>query len=104
MRFMMMVIPKRLRVCGTGCRSHGNGGEDYGVQQRAAEGRSAARAGWPVCSPAGARISCADGKPTVTDGPFAEAKDVIGGYWIIRVRSREEASNGPSVLRCPTTR
>ena len=39
----------------------------------------------------GARISYADGKPTVTDGPFVETKEVIGGYWIIQVRSREEA-------------
>ena len=39
----------------------------------------------------GARILYADGKPTVTDGPFAETKEVIGGYWIIQVRSREEA-------------
>lgn len=39
----------------------------------------------------GVRISYAEGKPTVTDGPFAEAKEVIGGYWIIQVRSREEA-------------
>lgn len=39
----------------------------------------------------GARISYADGKATVTDGPFAETKEVIGGYWIIQVRSREEA-------------
>jgi hypothetical protein len=35
---------------------------------------------------AGARISWANGKATVTDGPFAEAKEVIGGYWIIQVR------------------
>ena len=39
----------------------------------------------------GARISYTDGKATVTDGPFVEAKEVIGGYWIIQVRSREEA-------------
>jgi hypothetical protein len=39
----------------------------------------------------GARISYADGKATVTDGPFAEAKEVIGGFWILQVRSREEA-------------
>ena len=39
----------------------------------------------------GARIFYADGKATVTDGPFAEGKEVIGGYWIIQVRSREEA-------------
>jgi hypothetical protein len=39
----------------------------------------------------GARISFADGKPTVTDGPFPETKEVIGGYWIIQVNSRQEA-------------
>ena len=39
----------------------------------------------------GIRISYTDGKATVTDGPFAEAKAVIGGYWIIQARSREEA-------------
>jgi hypothetical protein len=40
---------------------------------------------------AGARVTFPDGKATVTDGPFAEAKEVFGGYWIIQVRSREEA-------------
>jgi len=40
---------------------------------------------------AGARISYANGKATVTDGPFTEAKEVIGGYWIIQANSREEA-------------
>jgi hypothetical protein len=39
----------------------------------------------------GARVSFSGGKVTVTDGPFPEAKEVIGGYWIIQVRSREEA-------------
>jgi len=39
----------------------------------------------------GARVSYSDGKATVTDGPFAEVKEVIGGYWIIQVSSREEA-------------
>jgi hypothetical protein len=40
----------------------------------------------------GARITWnAQGKPTVTDGPFSEVKEVIGGYWIIQVKSREEA-------------
>ncbi|HTA86191.1 MAG TPA: YciI family protein [Silvibacterium sp.] len=39
----------------------------------------------------GARISFSDGKASVSDGPFAEAKEVIGGYWIIQVHSREEA-------------
>ena len=39
----------------------------------------------------GARVSFADGKPVVTDGPFTETKEVLGGYWMIDVKSREEA-------------
>jgi hypothetical protein len=39
----------------------------------------------------GARVSFAGGKPVVTDGPFAEAKEVLGGYWMIDVTCREEA-------------
>ncbi len=30
-------------------------------------------------------------RPTVTDGPFTEAKELVGGYWIIQARSKEEA-------------
>ena len=39
----------------------------------------------------GARVSFATGTPVVTDGPFTEAKEVLGGYWMIDVASREEA-------------
>ena len=39
----------------------------------------------------GARITYAGSKPRVKDGPFPEAKEVLGGYWIIDVRSRDEA-------------
>jgi hypothetical protein len=39
----------------------------------------------------GARVRIADGKLSVTDGPFAEAKEVIGGYAVYEVASREEA-------------
>lgn len=39
----------------------------------------------------GARISFSGGKVTVTDGPFAESKEVLGGYWMIRVKSKQEA-------------
>ena len=39
----------------------------------------------------GARVSYRGGKPLVTDGPFAESKEVIGGYWIIKAASKEEA-------------
>jgi hypothetical protein len=39
----------------------------------------------------GARIKFSNGKRTVIDGPFAETKDLIGGYWIIQVKSKAEA-------------
>jgi hypothetical protein len=39
----------------------------------------------------GARVRFSSGKPTVIDGPFTEAKELIAGYWIIQVKSREEA-------------
>lgn len=39
----------------------------------------------------GARVSFATGAPVVTDGPFAEAKEVLGGYWIIEAASLQEA-------------
>ncbi|MGB6946605.1 MAG: YciI family protein [Bryobacteraceae bacterium] len=48
---------------------------------------------------AGARVSFEGGKPKVTDGPFIEAKEVIGGYWMIQVRSKEEAIEWAT--RCP---
>jgi len=39
----------------------------------------------------GARIRFADGKTTVTDGPFTESKELIAGYWLIQAKSKEEA-------------
>lgn len=92
MRFMMMVIPE--------CR--GSAAAD-GAPRREAVAKiidykkSLQRAGvllaveelFPPSS--GARISYTDGKATVTEGSFADAKEIIGGYWIIQVRSREEA-------------
>ena len=47
----------------------------------------------------GARVSFAGGKPIVTDGPFPEAKEVLGGYWMIQVGSRAEAVDWAK--RCP---
>jgi hypothetical protein len=48
----------------------------------------------------GARVAfAADGGATVTDGPFTEAKELIGGYWMIQVRSKEEAVEWAK--RCP---
>src|SRR5262249_40208901 len=40
----------------------------------------------------GARISFKGGKPVVTDGPFTEAKEVIGGYWMIEVEPKQGGS------------
>ena len=39
----------------------------------------------------GARVKFSGGKPTVTDGPFTEAKELIAGFWLIQVKSKEEA-------------
>lgn len=39
----------------------------------------------------GARVSFANGTPTVTDGPFVESKEVFGGYWHVQFSSKEEA-------------
>jgi hypothetical protein len=49
----------------------------------------------------GARVTFSDGKPKVTDGPFPEAKEVLGGYWMIQVKSKEEALEWAS--RCPAS-
>lgn len=39
----------------------------------------------------GARVTFTDSRRTVTDGPFAETKELIAGFWLIETRSREEA-------------
>jgi hypothetical protein len=49
----------------------------------------------------GARVSFAGGKPVVTDGPFTEAKEVLGGYWMINVKSKQEAIDWAK--RCPAS-
>ncbi len=42
-------------------------------------------------SSAGVRVNFQGGKRSVVDGPFAEAKEIIAGYWVIQVKSKEEA-------------
>jgi hypothetical protein len=39
----------------------------------------------------GARVRFSKGKPTVVDGPFTESKELIAGFWLIQVKSKEEA-------------
>jgi hypothetical protein len=48
----------------------------------------------------GARIELKDGQRTVVDGPFAESKELVGGFYIVEVKSREEAIQW--ALRAPT--
>src|SRR5438552_11075975 len=47
----------------------------------------------------GSRVKFSGGKRTVTDGPFAEAKELVAGFWLIQVKSKEEAIEW--VKRCP---
>src|SRR5947208_14906714 len=47
----------------------------------------------------GARVKFSGSKRTVTDGPFAETKEVIAGFWLWKVKSKEEAIEW--VKRCP---
>lgn len=47
----------------------------------------------------GTRVKMSGGTPVVTDGPFAEAKEVIAGFWIIRANSKEEVVEWAK--RCP---
>ena len=49
----------------------------------------------------GARVSFPRGKPVVTDGPFTESKEVLGGYWMIEVASRQEAIEWAK--KCPAS-
>ena len=49
----------------------------------------------------GARVSFKGGKPRAVDGPFAEAKEVLGGYWMIQVRNKDEAIAWAK--RCPAS-
>src|SRR5580704_1966325 len=92
MRFMMMVIPKGYE---TAAADAAPGAE--AVVKMMEYNKNLQKAGVllgfdGLLPPStGARVSYTDGKATVTDGPFAEAKEAIGGYWIIQVRSREEA-------------
>jgi hypothetical protein len=51
----------------------------------------------PLCT--GARVSFGKGKPTVTDGPFVETKEVLGGYWMVEANSKEELVEWAQ--RCP---
>src|SRR5215510_7617006 len=92
MRFMMMVIPKGYESAAPDTVPSAEAAPKMTEYNKALQRAGVLLALEGLFPPStGARISYTDGKATVTDGPVAEAKEVIGGYWIIQVRSREEA-------------
>jgi hypothetical protein len=102
MRFMMLMIPKGYETAEAGTMpdaAHVAAMMKYNESLQKA-GVLLALDGLHPPS-VGARVSFPGGKPKVTDGPFAEAKEVLGGYWMIQVKSREEAIEWAS--RCPAS-
>jgi hypothetical protein len=93
MRFMMMVIPKGNESAASDAVPTAEAVAKMMEYNKALQKAGVLLALDGLFPPStGSRVSYADGKATVTEGPFAEAKEVIGGYWIIQVRSREEAN------------
>ena len=92
MRFMMLVIPKGYEQAKAGTLP-----DPKLVEKMMKYNESLQKAGVLLAldglhPPAmGARVSFSGGKPTIKDGPFAEAKEVLGGYWMIQVKSKAEA-------------
>ncbi len=92
MRFMMLVIPKGYESAGPGKMP-----DPEHVAEMMKYNESLQKSGVLLAldglhpPSAGVRVSYKGGKPTVTDGPFAEAKECLGGYWMIQVKSKEEA-------------
>jgi hypothetical protein len=92
MRFMMLVIPKGYEKAAPDAMPSAEA-----VAEMMKYNESLLKAGvllsldglHPPSS--GVRVSFAGGKPRVSDGPFAEAKECVGGYWMIQVKSKEEA-------------
>jgi hypothetical protein len=102
MRFMMLMIPKGYEKAAPGTMP-----DAKAVAAMMKYNESLQKAGVLLAldglhpPSTGARVSFSGGKPTVTDGPFTEAKEVIGGYWMIQVKSKAEAIEWAS--RCPAS-
>jgi hypothetical protein len=92
MRFMMIVIPKGYEKAKPGAMP-----DAKLVAQMSMYNESLQKAGVLLSMEGlhppsmGARVTFAGGKPKVIDGPFTEAKEVIGGFWMIEVKSKAEA-------------
>ena len=102
MKYMMLMIPKGYEKAAPGAMP-----DPKAVSAMMKYNESLQKAGVLVALDGlhplsmGARVSFSGGKPVVTDGPFVEAKEVIGGYWMIKVNSKEEAIEWAS--RCPAS-
>jgi len=100
MRFMMLMIPKGYETTAPGALP-----DIKAIAAMMKFNESLQKAGVLLAvdglhpPSAGARVTFTRGKPKVTDGPFAEAKEVLGGFWIIDVKSKDEAIAWAS--RCP---
>jgi hypothetical protein len=100
MRFMMLMIPKGYEQAKPGTVPDAKAVEammKYNAELQKAGVLVSLEGLHPPSM--GARVSFRGGKPVVTDGPFAEAKEVLGGYWMIDVKSRTEAIEWAK--RCP---
>ena len=100
MRFMMIMIPKGYEKAEPGAMpdaAHVTAMMKYNESLQKAGVLLALDGLHPPSM--GARVAFQGGRPQVTDGPFPEAKEVIGGYWMIQVRSKEEAIHWAT--RCP---
>jgi hypothetical protein len=102
MRFMMLMIPKGYEAAAPGTMPEADRVAEMMKYNEALQKAGVLLALDGLHPPsAGARITFPGGKPKVTDGPFSEAKEVLGGYWMIQVRSRDEAIEWAK--RCPAS-
>ena len=102
MRFMMLMIPKGYESAGPELKLDPERVKSMMKYNEALQKAGVLLALDGLHPPAtGARVSFPGGKPKVVDGPFPEAKEVVGGYWMIQVRSKEEAVAWAS--RCPAS-
>ncbi len=100
MRFMMLMIPKGYETAKPGEMPDAKAVEAMMKYNESLQKAGVLLALDGLHPPSmGARVSFEGGKPRVTDGPFAEAKEVVGGYWMIQVKSRDEAIEWAK--RCP---
>ena len=100
MRFMMLMIPKGYETAAPGAMPDAKAVEAMMKYNKSLQKAGVLLALDGLHPPStGARVSFPGGKPKVTDGPFAEAKEVIGGYWMIEAKSKAEAVEWAK--RCP---